>query len=135
MGSIKKYSIILTVFVVSVLVAFGYGRSTAPENVKEVEVIKEKKDTVYVTREITRPDGTKEKETRTEVKQERAKESSSEVVNKKPNYDIDILYGLAVNNKTAVYGLSVQKRITGNIKAGVWGTNEKQIGVSVGFEF
>lgn len=135
MGSIKKYSTLVTVYIVSLLVAFGYGRSTSTETVKEVEVVKEKKDTVYVTREITRPDGTKEKETRKEVKQERAKETAVEVASKKSTYDVDLLYGLAYNDKTAVYGLSVQKRIAGNIKAGVWGTNEKQIGLSVGFEF
>lgn len=135
MGNVKKYAILAIAFIVAIVVAFGYGRSTAPENIKEVEIVKEKTDVVYVTKEIKRPDGTIEKETRKETKKEISKENSTVIENKKSQYDIDALYGVAINEQQSFYGLSIQKRIAGNIKAGVFATSNKQVGVSVGFEF
>jgi hypothetical protein len=117
------------------VVVFFLGRYTAPEKVKEVEVIKEKRDVVEVVREITRPDGTKEKETRREDRTEKSKESLVEVENSKPQWDVDALYGIDSKSKDTIYGLSVQRRILGNIKVGGWATNQNQLGISVGFEF
>ncbi|MFN9917620.1 MAG: hypothetical protein ACK53L_33855, partial [Pirellulaceae bacterium] len=76
-----------------------------------------------------------EKETRREDRTEKSKESLVEVENSKPQWDVDALYGIDSKSKDTIYGLSVQRRILGNIKVGGWATNQNQLGISVGFEF
>lgn len=118
------------------LLALGYGvgRHTAPEKVVEVEKEVKKIEYVDVVREITRPDGTKEREVRREERREQAKDKSTVVENKIPQYELTAMYGKA-NDGRDIFGAMIERRMFANIKAGVWANTEKQIGVGVSYEW
>jgi hypothetical protein len=122
------------------LLALGYGigRYLVPpktvEVIKEVKVIEKAKDSYQ--REITRPDGTKETVT---IVKERDRETgtkeASKTIDARPNYKASALAGYDLTGKKPVYGLLIEKRIFSNISAGVWGTTNKEVGLSVNYEF
>lgn len=118
------------------LLALGYGvgRHTAPEKVVEVEKEVRKVEYVDVVREITRPDGTKERETRREERREQAKENSTVIENKIPQYEFTAMYG-KTNSGEDMLGVMIERRMFANIKAGVWANTEKQLGIGISYEW
>lgn len=136
---------------VGAIIVFAVGAGTAlyvrPATVvtKTEEVVKEvdrvKKDVVVVEHEVKRPDGTVEidrtttdKSTETSKKESDTK-SSTVVTNAKPQWKAQALAGLSLDKLVPVYGAGVERRIIGPISAGVWGTTDRNLGVSVSLEF
>ncbi len=110
---------------------FGLGRYTAPAKIEEKQIVT--KETEYITREIVKPDGTVVKET---IKKDTAtKENQSIVDNKKPEYKVSLIPQYNFDTKQTIYGASVEKRILGNVFAGVYADSNKQIGVVISMEF
>lgn len=90
-----------------------------------------------VDRETKHPDGTIEKERiiRDVKIKTIEKERLVSIEAAKPSWNVSALAGYSVNESKLIYGLVVQKRIAGPIYVGGWGTTEKTIGLSVGYEF
>lgn len=146
MSKLKQYRNIAIVGLLLLAVGYGTGRYLQPakiqikkeEVIKEVEVIK--KDIRIVEREITRPDGTKEKERITEdksqesTKKEKDTKESTLIANKKPDWRVNGLAALN-NDRNVVYGLQVERRILGPISVGAFGLTDTTVGLSVGLEF
>lgn len=136
---------------IGVLVAAGlgyaFGRYAQPARVeikKEIEVREKEKtthDTIVTEKEIHRPDGTIEKEKKTEDKTTNSsstdtKEKTSKVVvSEKPQWKAGVLAGYDLIGIKPVYGAQVEKRILGPISAGVWGTTQSTVGASLSLEF
>lgn len=116
-------------------VAFGVGRYTAPSNKTNTNETNTTTETRVIEREITRPDGTKEKEKVTENIKETEKKSTTIVENKKPDWKANLLGGYSFTEKKIVYGASIEKRYLGPISLGVWGNTQNTYGVSIGLEF
>lgn len=146
MSKLKQYRNVAIVGLLLLVVGYGTGRYLQPakiqikkeEVIKEVEVIK--KDIRIVEREITRPDGTKEKERITEdksqesTKKEKDTKESTLIANKKPDWRVNGLAALN-NDRNIVYGLQVERRILGPISVGAFGLTDTTVGLSVGIEF
>lgn len=146
MSKLKQYRNVAIVGLLLLVVGYGTGRYLQPakiqikkeEVIKEVEVIK--KDIRIVEREITRPDGTKEKERITEdksqesTKKEKDTKESTLIANKKPDWRVNGLAALN-NDRNIVYGLHVERRILGPISVGAFGLTDTTVGLSVGIEF
>lgn len=140
-----RYYILIVVIVAGA--GYGIGRYLQPAQIeiKEIEVVKEieviKKDVVTVIKEVERPDGSKERHTTIEdrsretTKKESEKETSTTIVNEKPQWRAQAL--LKLNNVLTlpVYGAGIERRIVGPFSAGVWATTDRNIGVSASFEF
>jgi hypothetical protein len=110
---------------------FGLGRYTAPVKVEEKQIIT--KETEYITREIVKPDGTIVKET---IKKDTAtKENQTIVDNKKAGFKVAIIPQYNFGTKETIYGATVEKRILGNVFAGVYADTNKTVGVVVSMEF
>lgn len=116
------------------LIGGAIGYYATPKQIEQVEVVKEKErvKTVTVTKEITRPDGTKERETSTteDKKIDKSDEKKLVVVNPK-DYFITVGFDKTLNPDL----LTVNRRIMGNVFVGAYVNKEKQFGVSVGLEF
>jgi hypothetical protein len=120
-------------------IGYGIGRYLQPASVVEVEklVEKERVKTITVTKEITKPDGTKIKETKdiTDTKKETDTEKSKTVIADKPDWFIVGGYGLTQNAYTA----NVNRRILGNLFLGAYGTYSElskiNAGLTIGYEF
>jgi len=118
---------------------YGVGRYLQPAKIVEVEKVveKERKSVETVVKEIIRPDGTKETQTtKKEVtNKERDTDKSKTIEASKPQYFIVAGYGLTQN----AYTLNANRRILGNIYAGVYGTyselSKVNAGLTVGYEF
>lgn len=132
--------------VLLLMLGYGIGRYIQPpevktkiqEVVKEVEVVK--KDVITVVKEVIRPDGTVEKETRTEDKssstssvQKDKKESKTVEIRSKYNLDFGVGYNL--EDYKQIYMLNVQKRVIGNVFIGGFYQTNKTVGLSIGMEF
>lgn len=139
-----KYTIIIIIIVGAV--AYASGRYLQPPKTitKEVQVVKEvevvKRDVRTVIKEVSRPDGTKIRETVIEDKSKEAKNkdqtntSTKLVESLKPQWKVQGLVGInEISNPT--YGVGVERRIIGPVFAGVWVNTQKQYGVSVSLEF
>lgn len=141
----SKKMIVLGVLIVAV-VGYAFGRYLQPPDIKiktviqEKEVIVERKNIVTVVKEVVRPDGTKETETRTEDKSETTgkKDSSTnnnyESISSKPQWRVQGMIGLNAQAKND-YGLAVERRIIGPIFVGAYGNTQKSMGLSVSIEF
>jgi hypothetical protein len=146
METLQKYAKIGLIGLILLALGYGLGRYIQPAKietkieqvVKEVEVVK--KDIVVKERIIKQKDGTEitERTTEdrsTETTDKKSESSSSTVVtNKKPDWRINAL-GALNKDRDITYGLQVERRILGNISAGVYGMTDKTIGLSVGMEF
>lgn len=146
MDNFKKIGILVSVGLLLLALGYGIGRHLQPakieikkeEIIKEVEVIK--KDIEIIEREVTRPDGTVEKErierdksTETVNKDTKTKESNVTIFSK-PDWKFDTLAALN-KDRVLVYGIKVDRRILGNLHAGAFVLTDTTIGVSVGLEF
>lgn len=147
----KNYVII----VILLAVAYTAGRFTGPKKVeiKEVErvVYKEReqstkdKHVTTVKREETKPDGTKVKETtrtvdeRTETDRGREINTVKEtikVVSNRPDWRLSVAYIPNIPTyQTEVYRFDLQRRIIGEIYAGVQVDTNKTIGLSISIGF
>ncbi len=146
---------------VALLVAFAFGRYSAPEHVKiETKIVEiEKKvidtDTLrdrhreVVIKEIVKPDGTKEKvtttvedsntsrKTRTEEETSRT-ENRSEEITRGSKVTLAALIGspLRLNSSfEPIYGGIISKPILGPITVGVWGMSNNTAGFALGLTF
>jgi hypothetical protein len=135
---------------------FGIGKFSNPskvvtktefkEVIKVIEVIKEQKNVVIVTKKTTKKDGTIIEESKTEDKtvtyQDKHSESKKEFKNSTiTTRDIGLsVHALAMQNigdleQDREYGIFVKKRVLGNISVGGLVTDQKTIGLSVGMDF
>lgn len=118
------------------LLGYAIGRYVQPAKVvtqeKEVEVVKH--DTVTQIKEVTRPDGTKEKDTTiTDRSTEVAKKESKVVIeNLKPQWMVSGTYGISA---VPYYGAQVQRRIIGPVFAGVAANTRSEVFAVVSLEF
>jgi len=157
-----KYKIIISV--VALAASYGAGRWGSPAKVvtqvKTVEVEKKQEQvkddthkdthTVTTTKEIDKPDGTKEKETKVTqdvvdsskyIDTTQTKIDESKVDTKEVTYDTAkvTVSALATTNILSPqgldYGLSVSKPILGPLTVGVLGFESGRIGFSVGLTF
>lgn len=150
---------------ISLLVAFGFGRFSAPTKViKEVEtkivevkVEDTKTDTSRNRRvekiitETTRPDGTKVVETRivdaSQTERSTEKETATNRTESSRNLEvverdsgstsISVLAALGKDSSftTPIYGAHAQRRILGPISVGVFGLTTGVVGASLGLQF
>lgn len=110
---------------------FGLGRYTAPAKIEEKQIVT--KETEYITREIVKPDGTIVKET---IKKDTAiKENQTIVDNKKSDYKVSIIPQYNFADKKMIYGASVEKRIIGNVFAGLYADTNTSVGLTISMEF
>jgi len=147
MGIDWKKGIIIVL--VAVGLGYGAGRYLQPAEVKiEIkEVVKEieiqKKDVITIIKEIERPDGTKEKETRIvdrstiEKEKDEIRTKDTKITVSKSQWKAGALVGLNFKGSTS-YGIHVERRILGPIFVGGWGLKgplDTQAGISVTWEF
>lgn len=172
MSPSKKIAIALAI---ALLVGYAFGRYTTPTKVeikKEVVTVEKKvldteemkrielernKKLRTITTEITRPDGTKEKTTRTvqvtstnkttdketktheETEKETKQTESKLVENNRSGLTISAMAGLDVTNLSSpqkpVYGGHIQKSLLGPIGIGAFGLTNGTCGMSVGLSF
>lgn len=136
--------IILAILLVA---TYSGGRYLQPAKIEtktkivEKEVIVERKNVVTVIKEVKRPDGTVETETRTEDKSETTgkkdsdSSSSSVVTNNKPQWRAGALVGMDFRTNQTTYGALVERRILGPASLGVYGTTNQNVGLSLSLEF
>lgn len=99
---------------------------------KQVEVIQ--KDIVTETKEITKPDGTKEIITIITDKSQEKKESSKVVLISKPDWHLSVA-AISPNVKDIHYQIQIERRVLGNIHIGLLANTNKEIGAVIGYEF
>lgn len=128
---VNKTSIKILAVIISIGIAFAWGRYSAPKNVETKEVVK--KEIEYITREVKKPDGTIIKEVIQKDLTEKAKDNKT--VYEKPKYKAEIIPKYNFETKKTTYGASVSKRFSGPIFVGVYGDTDKNVGVSLGIEF
>ena len=105
---------------------------TVKEKTVEIETEKVVKDVQTVIKVVTRPDGTKEEVTTILDKSRENKESKSVKLISKPEWHISANGTISSN---PIYGLQVERRIVGDVFAGVGYNTDNKITVSVGIEF
>jgi hypothetical protein len=93
-----------------------------------------KRDVVTIIKEVTKPDGTTERETTITDNTERSKDKSAPV-RIKPDFMIQGGVGTKFNGEKEVYTVAVSKRVFMDIFVGVYGRTDKELGVLVGLEF
>lgn len=109
------------------------------EVVKTVTVVKH--DTVTVTKQIKRPDGTTETDTTTTDKDVDSTNNtvvdttSETITNSKPQWKATAQAGYNFSSIKPVYGAEVDRRIIGPIFAGAWGNSDHTAGLAVTVEF
>lgn len=115
----KKY---LTGCVCIFLLGLGLGRFTLPNKQEDAKKTESNTEKTVIEREITRPDGTKEKERVVTDKKENKKESTKVIVNEKSKWKASALGGIDFSRREQVYGGALQMRIMGNLSGGIWAT-------------
>lgn len=135
--------------------AFGLGRYTLPEKViheveeKIVEVTKEVVKEVGKVQthiiETTYPDGRTVKETfildehtvviEKDKFNEIIKKEREVTENSKPQWAVAGSYGTNIDDRKQDYGLQVERRMLGNIWAGAYAKQDKDVGILVRMEF
>ena len=109
---------------------FGLGRYTAPVKIEEKQIVT--KETEFITREIVKPDGTIVKET---IKKDTStKENQTIVDNKKAGFKVSVIPQYNFDTKKTTYGATVEKRIIGNIFAGIYVDTNKSVGIVISME-
>jgi hypothetical protein len=137
-------------------VSYGAGKFSNPakvvtktqvkEVIKQVEVIKEQKNLVVVTKKTTQKDGTIIEESKSEDKsttyQDRTTESNKEMISSQiTTRDLGLsvhvlaLQNLQHTNRGREYGVFIKKRIIGNVSIGALATDKQTVGLSVGLDF
>lgn len=140
----------VTAIVGLVALAVGYGSAllTQPEKVvtKTQEVIKtvtvEHTNQTTTKTVIKKPDGTTITQEKTEdthdlkTSENQRISIDKQVSNSKPDWMVSATAGFGYDRSLdPVYGVSVQRRILGNIYMGAYGMTNKNVGLSVGLQF
>ena len=115
---------------------------TPPKEITKVEVQEKeviKKDIVTVTKEVTRPDGSKEVvTTTTDTSVEKKDKQLESIISKPVEKQWFITAGaskdLSAFEKT-IYQASVNRRILGPLYLGIQANTNQEIGINVGMEF
>lgn len=118
---LNKSGIVLVIILMGV--SYGVGRYLMPAKLVEVEktVEKERIKTITVTKEVTRPDGTTEKETivKEDTKKSNETDKSVTVVKNDPQWMASVMMGKDTNWETTM-GVAGSKRILGNLWLGAY---------------
>lgn len=136
------------------LISYSAGRFTSPAKVETIEVervvykdrvVKDtEKDVTTKTKETTLPDGTKIKETtkedKSKSKSERESSAASEIIKEmktenRPNWRVAGIYSPALPNQETTYGLTIERRIVGEVFLGVTASTDKTVGLVLSFGF
>ena len=117
------------------LLGLGVGRYTLPTKSTETEKHATETEKEVIDREKHNADGSTEKEHIVRDIKKEIKEIARTVDNAKTSWKASALVGYSLDNKRPVYGIDVQRRILGNAHIGLWGTTEKTLGLSIGYEF
>lgn len=120
-----------------VIVAGAYyaGRVSVPQNKEEQTKTERQTDIVTVVKEITRPDGTKEKEITRTNKSNTVSEVVTKIEAKQAQHKINLGTSYSIKDATRDYTLSYERRVIQNLWAGVIVSSNQNIGVTVGLEF
>lgn len=140
--------------IIALLAAFAFGRFSAPETIKTVEVEKKTADTVIdkdkhkdtIVIEVIKPDGTKtittqiKEDTKTNIDKhiEMDKSKTTEETRSSSKVTIQALAGANVTHLTSdplVYGGSISKPILGPVTLGAFGLSNGVAGFSMGLTF
>lgn len=139
----------------TILAAFAFGRWSAPDKIKTVEVEKQTsakdseadrnkhKDTT-VTEKVN-SDGSKETTTHTVEDTEATKKTSESSISESTRekdvektsskVTISVLAGTSLMSPQITYGASVYRPVLGPIGIGVWGLQSGTFGASIGISF
>lgn len=134
--------------ILALVIAFGIGRFSKPAKVETKEVVKtvvqkeEAKVKIVYKEKVTSPDGTTtEKEVSREDTNSTENSSTSKVSESSVKNDAGLtIQALAIANISDItgkqeYGLSVKKRVIGNLGFGILATTDKKIGVGISVDF
>jgi hypothetical protein len=147
MNSLKPWQSITLAILVALGLGYSFGRYAQPakEVIKTVEVVKTvetvKHDTVTITKQIKKPDGSTETDTTTTDKDvdttntSMTDKTSETITNVKPQWKATGLLGYNVSTFQKVYGAEIDRRIIGPIFIGAWANTQQTGGVSVSIEF
>jgi hypothetical protein len=135
--------------IVLALLGYATGRYFQPakveirteEKVRTVLIETVKKKRIKI--KIIRPDGTiEEKEIEEDItinEKDKSKDTKTEkiVTNSKAQWRASLLAGKrdGIDLTLPMYGVSIEKRLIGPTFVGVWATNKKDFGISIGLEF
>lgn len=139
----------LYVLIALLLIVIGYalGYYTLPQKVVTQTVTEVKTVTVIqhdvqtVTKEIIKPDGTKEIDTVTTDKSVDTSKSEEKIDKTKiveigkPQWKANVQFSPKETKYAYVYGVQIERRILGPVFLGVFGNMDRTLGVSVGLEF
>lgn len=117
----------------------GIGRytvTTPDSQQKNQETTKEIKNIEETVTETKKPDGTIIKETKKIDKSVIVEKKKNETItDAKTQYRVSAMAGYNFDKVAPVYGALVEKRILGNLSAGVWANTDKVVGASLSLEF
>lgn len=157
MSTMKKTLLLISAFLITGALGFGFGKYSAPTKVVEVEKIKtvtvekvvekkaEKKNVKTVV--VQAPDGTTtttttdtstvDTNTNTDTNTVATDEKKKTTTYSRPNWRLAALGGFDPNGNIGkpIYGGSIERRILGPIFVGAFGMSNKSFGVSLSFEF
>jgi hypothetical protein len=133
----NKYSVGLVLTLIACLVSLGVylGATLFPRvETKTVEVERVQKDVVTVTKEVVRPDGTREI---ISTMTDKSKESSTKTatVMAPKDWHISVSDNRTSLTSADVYGLQIERRVLGDISMSVRVQTDKSVGLVVGLEF
>ena len=128
-----KLGIITAVCALSFYGGYKYADYVIESSTKTVvkERVKFRERVVTVIKE--RPDGTKETTITENRSRDEKKKAKQEVIQRRSDWHLAASY--SVLGKNAIYTLSVQRRVLGNVFMGVYGRTDNEFGVSLGIEF
>ena len=135
----NKTKIIVLIIVSALSYSIGnyIGKKALKREIEIVEVEKVQERVRTVTRIVEQPDGTKEtiieekRETDT-VRDTKSKEVVSAYL---PQWSVGLGYSLIGKDGIPVYTLNIDRRIFADLFAGVYGRTDKELGISLRFEF
>lgn len=134
-----KTKVLFSVGLVLLAVGFGVGRYTVtPPDSQETSknTSKENRNIEETITETKRPDGTIVKETKKIDKTIITETQKKEItIDARSKYKASALIGYNFDKIAPVYGAMIEKRILGNISAGLWANTDKAAGASISLEF
>jgi len=130
----------IKIFAISVLAALvlglWLGKSQFPRTetkVVEKEVVK--RDVVTVTKEVVRPDGTKETITTSTDKSQSVADKASSVATAVPQWHVSAALKRESLTGPDIYALTIERRMLGPVHAGITVDTKQTVGLVVGMEF
>jgi hypothetical protein len=128
----------LTVVAILAALVLGLwlGKSQFPRTetkVVEKEVVK--RDVVTVTKEVVRPDGTKETVTTSTDKSQSVADKSSSIKTEASQWHVSAAIKRESLVSQDIYALTIERRVLGPVHVGVTVDTKQTIGLVVGMEF